>query len=262
MDEENYRKIIVPLKEYLFQVFLYNWGEPFLNKHIYDIIAFNHSVNVGTVISSHFSLPVDAARLVESALDYLVISGDSHDPKTYETYRVGGKIETVLDNLDHLIEAKKRAGSAKPYIEWQCLVTRHNEHQLADIKRDMYRRGVNLVRFINLNFYSAENPKEAEKIWLPENPEYRQLAPQDGDRSRSERKPCFWLWRTAVVNADGGVTPCCLYDIPSWGSALEGSLLDVWSGEDYTEARLRSNSGSSRTRSLVCDRCEAPFIFK
>lgn len=63
---DQYKGLIAPITQYLYQIFLYNWGEPFLNPDIYEIIAFNSCNNFSSVVSTNFTLPVDAQRLVYS----------------------------------------------------------------------------------------------------------------------------------------------------------------------------------------------------
>lgn len=265
MNIENYKQFITPLKEYLFQVFLYDWGEPFLNKDIYDMISFNTQKDIATVVSTNFNIPVDPERLLASGLEHLIISGDGVTQDTYSKYRKGGDIEKVFQNLESLISTKKKRKVKFPFIEWQCLVTKFNESQLETIKRVALEKGVNCVRFANLNFYSTNGSKALQQEWLPNNPHYRFFESERSLRKieRGIRKPCFWLWRGPVINVNGGVTPCCLYDVPDWGNAFENDMSEVWNNEIFVEARMRSlNDPLLRTSELICDRCKAPFIYK
>lgn len=265
IDIHAYRSLVEPLKSHLFQVFLYNWGEPFLNRDIYEMLSFTSQNNIGTVVSSNLNTPIDASRLVDSGLEYLIVSGDGVTQEVYGTYRVGGDIEKVRANLAAIAEAKRRTGSRYPFIEWQCLVTRHNESHLDRIRTEARRMGADTVRFANLNFFSAEDASAAEEKWLPLNPAYRSFTSRKtaAKVKRGIRKPCFWLWRTAIVGPDGEVLPCCLYDIKGWGNALDEHVLTVWNNATYREARQRSlNDPKLRTSELICDRCTAPFIYR
>jgi len=263
MSIDNYMSLITPLKDYLFQVFLYDWGEPFFNRDIYEIIEFNTSQNIGTVVSSNLNMSIDAKRLVQSGLDHLIISGDGITQEVYEKYRVGGKIDRVLDNLKKLVKAKQEAHSTFPYIEWQCLVHKWNESQLEKIENTVMSLGADEVRFCQMNFFAAEDPQKVEEEWLPQNPQYRVFSSKALSVHKAVRRPCYWLWRTAIVNVNGGITPCCLFDIPDWGNAFDEPFLSVWNNKKYTEARMRSQeSNQIRKIKLICDNCNAPFIYK
>ena len=264
MNLDNYKRFITPLKEYVFQVLLYDWGEPFLNSDIYDIIRYNTQNNIGTIVSTNFNISVDADRLIDSGLDYLIISGDGVTQDVYSRYRKGGDIEKVFKNLKYLVGAKKKRRSKFPFIEWQCLVTKYNESQLDTIKRVVISKGVDYVRFANINFYSVDAGSDIQKKWLPKDTRYRKFSRRKINKKKKKvrRKPCFWLWRTAIVNVNGGITPCCLYDVPDWGNVFEKGFSTVWNNELFYEARTRSkNDKSLHKKDIICDRCEAPFIY-
>ncbi len=265
MSLENYVSLVEPLRDYLFLVFLYNWAEPFFNRDIYKIIRWNTQARLATFVSSNLNVTIDAEELVRSGLQQLVISGDGITQDVYEKYRVGGNLAQVLENLKNLVAAKRRLKSRLPYIEWQCLVTRYNEGQLDEIKRTILGLGADEVRFANLNLFSADDRAAARRDWLPQNPAYRAFAAESPRREseRTVRRPCYWLWRTAVINANGGAMPCCLFDVPDWGNALTEPFGTLWNNERFDAARKRSSpSGGPPQQQLVCDHCDAPFLYR
>lgn len=264
MNLNNYIKLISPLKEYIFQVLLYDWGEPFLNRDIYDIIHYNTENNIGSVVSTNCNIPIDAYRLIDSGLEYLIISGDGVTQDVYGKYRKGGDIEKVFTNLQSLVKAKKERGVRFPFIEWQCLVTKYNESQLGNIRKTVLEKGVDYIRFANINFFSVDSSSDIQKEWLPKDTRYRKFSRENikDKQKKLKRKPCFWLWRTAIINVNGGVTPCCLYDIPDWGNVFEKDFLTAWNNKVFHEARIRSKNDKLLYRmDIICDRCEAPFIY-
>jgi len=261
MSLENYTRLIDPIHRNLFGVFLYNWSEPFLNPALCDIIRYTTDLNIATFVSSNLSLAIDADALGRSGLDHLIISGDGITQEVYESYRRGGNLDRVLSNLTAIAAAKKRLNSPTPTIEWQCLVNRFNEGQLELIKETVLAAGANEVRFANLNFFSSEDPEADSRYWLPQSPRWRHFSiaapPPDGTR----RIPCHWLWRSAVINCDGTVSPCCLYDVKGWGNGLDTSFPEIWHGETYRAARTLEKIGDPcPDAAAVCGRCTAPFI--
>ncbi|MBF0244894.1 MAG: SPASM domain-containing protein [Planctomycetes bacterium] len=221
------------------------------------------------MVSSNLNLKIDPSRIVESGLELLIISGDGITQDVYEKYRVGGNLERVLNNLEAVNKAKRKAGSKLPYIEWQCLVNRWNESQIHEIGDSMIKWGADYVRFCSLNYFSEDNAAcilKAENQWAPKNPLYRTYCSENktGITPTGSRRPCYWLWRTAVVNVDGTLAPCCLYDVPTWGDAFEKGILSAWRGSVFAEARTRTrpDKWSGPKNVLVCDRCSAPFLYK
>src|SRR5688572_2991286 len=82
------------------------WGEPFLNKEIFDIVKYAHSKKIETAIQSNFSLPkfdeAMAQRLLDSGLTELWLSIDGASQETYEVYRRRGDLDRVLRNIELL----------------------------------------------------------------------------------------------------------------------------------------------------------------
>jgi MoaA/NifB/PqqE/SkfB family radical SAM enzyme len=260
----NYVSIVEPLKERLCAIFLYNWAEPFLNPDIYRMIDWNRRSRIGTFVSSNLSLPVDAGRLVEAGLDHLTISGDGITQEIYEKYRVGGNLELVMKNLSNIVTAKKRLRSKRPFIEWQCLVTRYNESQMNQIKKVALASGVDQVRFASINFlfFPFAAAKKIENEWLPEHKKYRSYSSDNISRiSSGRRRACYWLWRTMVVNSDGSVSPCCVSNDKGWGNALKEPFSSIWNNDYFLDARRRSSSAERKHCALACDSCNAPFIY-
>ena len=259
MTLENYKKVVDPIKEYLFTANLYNWSEPFLNPEIYDIITYNSDNKIGTYISSNLNLTIDAERLVTAGLEHLVVSADGIRQEVYEKYRVNGKVDKVIENIKNIVAAKKKYKSKYPTIEWQCLINKYNENSIEETREFALSLGVNEVRFANLNLFSSTNPQKDAEEWLPYNSNFQFF--KENSNSNKKRKPCFWLWRSVVVAGDGDILPCCLYDIKGWGNAIDNSIIDVWRNGDFITAREITEPESS-DKKTICHSCNAPFIYK
>jgi radical SAM protein with 4Fe4S-binding SPASM domain len=73
--------------------------------------------------------------------------------------------------------------------------------------------------------------------------------------------PCFYLYRSMVVNPDGGVSPCCIVYRKNRDFAdLSASAIDpqkIWNNEKYRSARsLYSAQTMANRRATVCDGCD------
>jgi radical SAM protein with 4Fe4S-binding SPASM domain len=159
-----------------------------------------------------------------------------------------------------LVEHRRKIRSATPVLEWQFLVMKHNEHQMADVERLAEEIGVDRVRFTSagMPFNSLTNIKLADQ-WIPDNPEYRLYHPEkvlkDG-YLYDER--CFYLYRAMTVNPLGEVSPCCAIYHSKWdfGNLLEASLEEVWNNAHYRSSRaLFSRKPISDAIETVCNRC-------
>jgi radical SAM protein with 4Fe4S-binding SPASM domain len=264
MSLENYQELVAPFSPYVFQVFLQNNGEPFLNKDVYRIIRFNKANRMATIASSNFSLEIAPESIIESGLDYLCLSIDGASEETYSKYRVNGRFGKVIENLKKLIALKRKMRSKTPFIEWQTLVSRYNHTEMQAIRSMAYSMGVDFVRFANLNFFpffGKEERRALQNEWLPPLPAFRAFEDQGENLLRNGRTKCFWLWRTVIINCDGGILPCCLYDTKEWGNLYREPFEQIWNSETYRRAR-RSRGLASTENDDICDRCFAPFLRK
>ena len=129
----------------------YNHGEPLLNPDVFSIVEHTHRNRVGTNISSNFNWPqpVDINDFIRSGLDYVTVSLDGVTQEAYQQYRVRGDIAEVFDNMKRLVSAKKALKSKTPFVEWQFIVFKHNEHEMAKAREMASEIGVDLLRFVS-----------------------------------------------------------------------------------------------------------------
>ena len=260
MSFDVFTKVIDQIQNSCIWLTLYSWGEPFLNRRIHEFVAYAHSKKIATIISSNLNKPLTpemAEQIVKAGLDVLIVSLDGITQEVYEVYRVDGHLDRVLDNLRLLAETKKRLGSATPHIEWQFIVMRQNEHQLEEARVLADELAVDSIVFKKVDFPHGESdPAEAER-WLPrQHPEYLRADPfykpyqEDGT-------VCWRLWRSAVVNWDGGLAPCCyLTDKEQdFGDADTTPLKEIWNGPNYTTARGLFKKGETPEQYVGCLDC-------
>ena len=100
-----------------------------------------------------------------------------------------------------------------------------------------------------------------KKEWLPPLKQYRFFEGKPENKSVNRRKVCFWLWRSAVISANGGVLPCCLYDTEDWGNVLDQTFEQIWNNNNYTRARNLGIDFSDILSGTICDNCNAPFLY-
>lgn len=259
MNFEQFRHIIDQLFYYLYKIRLYNWGEPFLHKDIYKMIEYTAKKNISVEISTNLNAfkPEDADRLVQSGLELLVVSLDGADQETYSHYRIGGNFERVIENISAIVEAKKKAGSRFPVVEVQFLIMKHNENKIDAIKDLTERLGVDRLRLgpVTINWRNRE-----DHSWLPSNDQMsRYDFLRSYDKIYARRKLCEWLWRSAVINWDGSILPCCVFEGPKaeFGSLSENTFAEIWNNSCYQRARAVFTANRNITGKMnICQRCK------
>jgi MoaA/NifB/PqqE/SkfB family radical SAM enzyme len=262
---DEYRVILDKIAPYAVEVSLHNWGEPLLNKEIFDIIRLTADRGIATNMSSNLSVKKEGLgeRLVRSGLEYLIVSLDGVTQATYEQYRVRGEIDLVFDNLREIIEAKRRLGSRTPVIEWQFIVFKHNEHEMEAARALAPQIGVDRLRFRAPGLpYNRSDDEELGDKWMPTNPAYWELNPARlNAQGYLWDEPCYYLYRSMTVNPGGGVAACCIVykEKQDFGCLLHEDLDAVWNNRSYQASRAlfaRRPPGRAQT---ICDGC---FLFK
>jgi len=259
---ECFTQIIDRFSEYAYEVNLYNWGEPLLNKDIFRMIEYAHRQNLMPAMSSNLNTvrPTDVDNLARSPLEYLTVSIDGTTQEVYAHYRREGNLELVLDNLRTLIDVRRRLKRKTPFIEWQFIVMRHNAHQIDEARRLGRAVGVDLVRFIPVGLpFDAKDKARLGREWYPalSDPSPPGAASPYQFLQRPSRSACFYLYRSITVNPDGRVSPCCIVygEKNDFGHVLTGSVDELWNNERYQSARSLFSPTGAPTASTVCDRC-------
>lgn len=265
MDLEHFQRVIDMMAPWAYEVSLYNWGEPLLHKDIFEMIRYARGKNLATVMSSHLSVkPHLIDSLLEAGLDELTVSIDGVTQETYEKYRVNGKLDLVFSNLRHLMQRRAELGLTTPSVEWQYIVFKHNEHEMEEARRLAAEIGVDLIRFIpaGLPFDAdVDRKRSLARDWFSSKPELRYQDPESpGFRNVPFKQTggCYYLYRSATVNPDLGVAPCCIvYDASyDFGSLLEEDFNKIWNNDLYRSARTEfSRFASSPGKATVCQNC-------
>jgi MoaA/NifB/PqqE/SkfB family radical SAM enzyme len=262
---EHFRQYFDPLSPFLFEAYLHNWGESLLNKQVFRMIDHAQQSDVGTNLSSNFYRVSsdDMDKLLDCGLEYLVISLDGTSQDTYGQYRIGGNYDQVMENLCEFLRRRNLRKQKTPVVEWQFIVMKQNEHQVEEAERLAKKIGVDLIRFIPVGMpFEFWNRKEIADQWYPTGVQGRVESTHEEQQFGQAEKPspCFYLYRSMVVNSDGGVSPCCVVYKQNRDFAKLDGLVDLpalWNNDKYISARsLYSIETPSQKRATVCDVCD------
>jgi radical SAM protein with 4Fe4S-binding SPASM domain len=192
---------------------------------------------------------------VESGLDRLIISIDGTTQETYQQYRVGGRLDKVLEGAKNIVKWKKELNSRTPFIIFQFLVVRHNEHQIEEVKALAKEIGVDDVWLKTAQVYDYENdPNQL----IPTNNKYsRYKKGKDGKMQfkGNNQKHCWRLWHDPVITWDGAVVPCC-FDKDAQhklGDLKQQSFKELWEAGTYN--KFRQQVLQSRSNIDICTNC-------
>ncbi len=242
-------------KDLLYLVFYFQ-GEPYLNPSFLDMVKYasDKKIYTATSTNAHYLSDENARRTVESGLDRLIISIDGTTQETYQQYRVGGKLEKVIEGARNMVKWKKELKSKTPFIVFQFLVVRPNEHQVADIKKLGKEIGVDDVWFKTAQIYDYENDPNNLIPTIDKFSRYRKTKKGTEFKGKLSNQ-CWRLWHDPVITWDGLVAPCC-FDKDAQhrlGNLKENSFKEIWKNGEYT--RFRTQILKGRKNIDICANC-------
>ena len=137
LEKDFFKETIDDIHRHLLYLIFYFQGEPYLNPAFLDMVKYASSKKIYTATSTnaHYLNDDNAKKTVESGLDRLIISIDGTTQDTYKQYRVGGQLDKVLEGAKNIIKWRKELNSKTPFVFFQFLVVKHNEHQIEEIKK-------------------------------------------------------------------------------------------------------------------------------
>lgn len=256
---EQFKNWIDQLKDTGFYVQLFFQGEPYLNKNLTEFIKYAQDNKIYVSISTNGLLinENNVEKIVQYAPDKMIFSVDGLDEQSYQNYRVGGRFEDADRNLRLLINTKKKLNKQKPFIEFQFIVMKQNEHLLEDVKKYCREVGVDKLVFKTMQISSFENAIK----FLPENPKFRRYV-LDNESFRMKgniKNYCFALWRTAVITWDGKIVSCCFDKDANYSMGnLNGNTIEqLWNSNKFFT--FRQAVLNNRKKIPLCTNCTEGF---
>ncbi len=252
-----FKETIDQVHQHLMYLIFYFQGEPYLNPDFLQMVQYASSKNIYTATSTnaHYLTDELARKTVESGLDRLIISIDGTTQEVYSQYRVGGKLDKVIEGAKNIVKWKKELNSSTPFVFFQFLVVKPNEHQLEDIKKLAAEIGVDEVRFKTAQVYDYEtDPNQL----IPNNSKfsrYKKNAAGVYEPKNKLANRCWKLWHANVITWDGLVVPCCFdkdADHPL-GSLQQHSFKEIWHNQRYQQ--FRKSIVQSRKNIDICSNC-------
>lgn len=254
---EMFRKILNEIGDKLTYLLFYFQGEPYLHPDFLNLVkeATQKNIYTATSTNAHYLDNNNARKTVESGLDRLIISIDGTTQESYESYRVGGDLKKVIEGTKNVVNWKKKLGKRKPYIVFQFLVVKPNEHQIEDVKKLGKSLGVDKVAFKTAQIYDYQKGSPL----IPSNDKYSRYKFDALTKSYSIKNQlfdhCWKMWHSCVVTWDGKIVPCCFDKDAAHvlGNLNKESFSTVWQSENYNNFRKQLLKG--RDQIEMCKNC-------
>lgn len=240
MDLNLYRKIIDEISQYAELVYLHGLGEPLYHPKIGEMIVYAKKRKLAVGLSTNATLLTEdkAKTLLNSGLDYLIISIDAFTSQTYLKIRGGKYFPKVVKNVKTYLKLKRKKGNG-PYTVIQFVKTKENAKEAK-------------------SFYRAWTGKGAEVVRIKP---VIDLLKKGNQRADNLNRRCFYLWRQInMISWDGKiVTPCCMDSNGDYnlGSVVKKTVKELWNGPKLVYLR-KAHLDGSYTKISLCKNCNYP----
>jgi radical SAM protein with 4Fe4S-binding SPASM domain len=257
LQKDFFRETIDDIHKELLYLIFYFQGEPFLNRDFLEMVKYasDRKIYTATSTNAHYLTDEVAKRTVESGLDRLIISIDGTTQDVYKQYRRGGNLNKVIEGAKNIVKWKKELKSRTPFVFFQFLVVKPNEHQVEEIKTLAKEIGVDEVRFKTAQVYDYENdPNQL----IPTNEKFSRYRKNEDGTYRAKNKlanSCWKLWHANVITWDGLVVPCC-FDKDAMhrlGNLKNQPFKEIWKNDNYKQ--FRRELMTSRKNIDICANC-------
>ena len=257
LQKDFYTETIDQLSRELMYLIFYFQGEPYLNPDFLKMVQYASSKKIYTATSTnaHYLNDANAKKTIESGLDRLIISIDGTTQDVYKQYRVGGDLSKVLEGAANIVKWKRELKSRTPFVIFQFLVVRHNEHQIEEVQQLAKEIGVDDVWLKTAQVYDYENDPNN---LIPSIEKYSRYKKDNNGKMKfkgNNQNHCWRLWHDPVITWDGAVVPCC-FDKDAQhrlGSLQQQTFKEVWHNKEYQSFRTKILQG--RKNIDICANC-------
>jgi radical SAM protein with 4Fe4S-binding SPASM domain len=260
MTLSEFKGIIDDVRRWVMLLVLWDWGEPFANPELPQIVRYASDAGMRTVTSTnahYLSNDDQVAAILSSGLSTLIVAIDSIDDAEYRAYRIGGQLEKAITGLKKVVALKRALGS-HTLINLRMVAMRQNEHQIGEMRR--LAREIGADRFTVKTLNPSCGSVSMDSNLVPLNKKLRRFKYVGKSWERIPVKvPCHRVATMSNILSNGDVVPCC-YDFDASmkvGNAFETPFSHIWVSPEYREIRHRIHE--QRDELPRCSNCHINF---
>ena len=236
MSLDQFKKIIDEIGKFLITIRFWHYGEPLLNQKFCEMVKYAKKKNIFTVTSSNLErlTPSLTDELIDSGLDYLIISFNGAIPKTYNKYTGDrGDFNNVIKNITYLSRRKREKNSLHPFINLQFIVLKDNDQEIGEMKRLAKEMQVDKLSFKKVMGLTKEATQNLES----NNPDYQ-------FKIEEQNKKCGFCelpWEECVISANGEISVCAIdiFNEELMGNVFHEPFGRIWNNQKYRAFRKR-----------------------
>lgn len=257
MDPELLENIMPQINKHALLVSLWGWGESLLHPEIESMmkIVYELGIKKGVhVVVSTNGQNLDNPKVLEALIKYpptyLITTTDGLTDEVLNVYRVGAKLQPMLDGVKWIAEHRK---GKYPILHMRTIVMKQNEMQIKDANKFAKEH-----KFDNLSLRGLVQiiPSDKFEGLVPENKEYKSYEYKKEDNSRIH-KECFFCKDSLMiplVHANGDLCICCedFNGKLCYGNLKTHGFKELWFGKKANEIRRSPLEHPDRKPCSVC----------
>jgi MoaA/NifB/PqqE/SkfB family radical SAM enzyme len=254
----DFRRLLEANADTLRHVELSNFGEPFLNPNLLDIMRIAAEFGVELTMINGANLNSVRDEVLEGLVKYGVraihCSLDGASDAIYAIYRRRGDFSRVISNIRKINDLKCKYGVVYPQLSWNFVVFGHNEHELPQARRMAAELGMTFCP--KLSWDSDLSPvRDAEMV------KHETGFAAATRETLLDKKIiyldfiCNELWDKPQVNFDGRVLGCCINRWQEYGGNAFESLDAALNSETMAYARAMVEGKAEPRDNIPCVHC-------
>lgn len=228
------------------EVALFTTGEPLLYKYLDELIIEAKKRNLYCYLSSNGLLlnKTIAEMLCTKGLDSFKFSIDASNKQEYESIRINGSFDRLINNVVLLKETRDRLQSPLKII-CGAVAIRSDKKRIEDFQK-LFGPLCDSVLISELSNLGGKINKD-------------KILDKKADNKR--RPPCRLLWDRIIICYDGKLTACCVdfdaelvyadYTVTSLEKAWNNQTIQKWRNMHLTEGTYLM---------AMCGECNYPFL--
>lgn len=261
MEPELFSKVFDEVGPYLLTASLWGWGESILHPALRDMLRIARNHDIVTFLSTngqHLGRDSITNAILEFPPSYLIVAIDGLTDETNSRFRVGAKLDPILEAVRRLAELKKKRKQQLPVLHMRFMVMEHNEHELPDVASFAASHGFDMLTLRTLSIIDSNTGNQAHAELKPRDAGYSAYEYDQGERIRKNDFVCMQPFWYPSVFSDGKLVSCEQDFNASRASGMIGddqSFTDLWNND--ISARVRKTVRDEPDELSFCRNCPA-----
>ena len=271
-----FKKVIDDNKQ-LLKIKLQGMGEPFINKHIFEMIEYANQSGISVEFVTNGSLLniQNIEKISKQDISRISISIDGATKETFESIRIKSNFEKVIENSRNISKAIKSKKISSNF-DALCLVQKKNYKEINEI--------IDLCKDIGFQqlYFQVQLTGWGKQDWIEINKEQdinysdedirKKFTKLQSEKSTKNfkikiveenllnfKKKCSYPFENPYISATGKVLPCCMIadeKVINFGSVNDNNFSNIWNSEDYQDFRKNINTNDIKD---YCKNCYKEF---